>query len=301
MPSEEEMEHQARFEPPENVELRGGLPMAEPEGSAQDLAALAHYVAELATTAVRPHVFRVFGDPDATWISDRAGLRRVPHVAPMAKLDFEALEDLAQALAGPAKHPLAVDPVVFLDERAARAHFDAKSRRDSAAVGLLMSPRWALFESMPEEAPKRVPAKDVPRFLRTMLGLDASSPVYAAFQRMRFLQNRATEVARVARVSSLGASVENAVEGASEIPDRFEVPAVLWSGVRWAPRVLVPVEVWVDHDTQSVDFFVRKVELAEARRQSMLAVQESFQEYLAGLEHEEGSDRPVPVVHLGSP
>ena len=71
------------------VDLVGGHPLNADVVPGHDLASLAHYVAELAGASVRPHVFRVEGDPQATWISTKDSLRRVPHEADEAHFGFE--------------------------------------------------------------------------------------------------------------------------------------------------------------------------------------------------------------------
>ena len=304
------------------VDLVGGHPLNADVVPGHDLASLAHYVAELAGASVRPHVFRVEGDPQATWISTKDSLRRVPHEADEAHFGFEDLEPLAEVLAGASRHPLAVAPAVFLSSSGVVAHFNSARRRDRASTDLPPTPAWLLFESMPEDRPTKVPAKDVLRFVRQRFGLDSSSPIYAAFARLKFQAQRSMEVARSARTSSLGHSVEQAAEGAQEIPETFKVEAKVWKGIAWAPAVSVPVNVWIDHDTSSIDFWVRAEDLEELVQDSLVCLKGRLEGCLARLRADEprasevgedgvareivGSDDPnwlperVPV-YLGEP
>lgn len=310
--------------PPASVSVQGGHTLLGDPVPGHDLASLAHYVAELAGASVRPHVFRVEGDPQATWLSTKEGLRRVPHEADQSCFEFEDLEPLAEALAGLSRHPLAVAPAMFLHRCGATVHFNAVRRRDRASCTFCTSPAWVLFESMPENQPFKVPAKDVLRIVRQRFGLDASSPIYAAFARLKFQAQRSMEVARSARTSSLGHSVEQAAEGAQEIPETFKVEAKAWTGIAWAPTVSVPVNVWIDHDNSSIDFWVRAEDLEELLQESLVRLKGRMEGCLARLRlyetsvgvYEAGEDgvirelpgaedahalRPRVPVYLGDP
>lgn len=257
---------------PSEVEKQGGLAVSAEEGGT---AKALEYLAELAVAASRPEVFRVEGDPVATYVSQGEVLRRIPHQAPNLIVQTSSVRSFVRMLVGGDRLPqVGMGAMVMIHPNPGAILGVLNSGRLERIEGRLpLTPRLELLRALAAGQPVRIPASEVLRWLRMTLQLDLENEreaaIYQAFARLRFKQARTVEVQRTGAAASLGNAVEQAVEGSVDIPESFALDVYLLASERILPPGRVRVQCWVNHEAQLFEFWVERGELELVIREQL--------------------------------